>query len=86
MVLGLLGITAIPATIGIAEATKQDHEDPDEEAERDRECHLCVFCGAESPKSKQVHGKYIVLRDSKVSFSPPISSLDSSPRCAAPQD
>lgn len=65
MVLGLLALAAIPTTIGTTEAINQKKR-VDREAKRDAKFTLDVYCDAKSRKRTQVHGKNIVLKDSKV--------------------
>lgn len=68
MVLDLLALTAIPVTVGAAEAVRQQ-ELLDEEAESDSRqapFYLDVYCDAKSSKRDEVHDAIVVLRNGKV--------------------
>lgn len=68
MVLGLMTLVGIPTTIGVWQGVSQSRKqpDPEEDARRSKECHLKVFCDSEQPESSEIHEKYVVLRDNKV--------------------
>ncbi|KAI4265826.1 MAG: hypothetical protein L6R38_009157 [Xanthoria sp. 2 TBL-2021] len=90
MVFGLLALTAIPTTIGVAEsisATKKKDDDNEEqdptvasttEAQRMRKFRLQCYCDAPSSKAKEIDGGTVILRDDKLwvqpSSSPPSSA------------
>ncbi|CAL8583542.1 hypothetical protein XPA_009163 [Xanthoria parietina] len=77
MVFGLLALTAIPTTIGVAEsisATKKKDDDDEEqdptvasttEAQRMRKFRLQCYCDAPSSKAKEIDGGTVFLRDDK---------------------
>ncbi|KAF2471040.1 uncharacterized protein BDR25DRAFT_342814 [Lindgomyces ingoldianus] len=67
MVLDLLTLTAIPTTVGGAEAVHQQRLlDEDAESEdRKAPFHLHVYCDAQSKKRDEVHDSIVVLRDHK---------------------
>ena len=69
MVLGLLGVigvsTAIPTTVGVGEGVSQ-HTKEQESEKRTDESNMSIFCGQESRKQSDVHGKWLVLRNNKV--------------------
>ena len=91
MVFGLLALTALPTTIGVAEsisATKKKDNDNEEqdptvasttEAQRMRKFHLQCYCDAPSSKAKEIDGGTVILRDDKVSPLRPVSVFVSSP-------
>lgn len=68
MVLGLLTITSIPTVIGVAEGVSNRNQKKDEEEEKRRmaKFNLDVYCEAKSSKTKDVHGRRVVVRDEKV--------------------
>ena len=68
MVIGLLALTAIPTTIGVAEGVSQQQSknDQDDDDSRMAKFHLDVYCEARSKRTKEIHGKRLVLRDMKV--------------------
>ena len=71
MVLGLIGlltITAIPVVTGVAEGVSEQKKANAEASNETRQTkfHIDIFCGANSAKRGQVHGKIVVLRNDKV--------------------
>ena len=68
MVFGLLGLAAIPTTIGVAEGVSEGRKekDPALEEERMRKFRLECFCEANIPKAKEIGGGIVVLRGEKV--------------------
>lgn len=68
MVLDLFTLTAIPTTVGAAEAVHQQSElDAEAESpERRKPFHLTVFCDAQSKKRDEVDNAVIILKDGKV--------------------
>lgn len=68
MVLGLLALAAIPTTIGVAEgvAEQRRKNDHDDNASRLAKFHLDIYCDARSRRSKEIHGRRVVLRNNKV--------------------
>ncbi|KAL8732966.1 MAG: hypothetical protein Q9166_002364 [cf. Caloplaca sp. 2 TL-2023] len=89
MVFGLLALTAIPTTIGVAEsisATKKKDDDNEEqdpfvasttEGQRMRRFRLQCYCDAHSSKAKEIDGGTVVLRDDKLWIQPASSSSSS---------
>lgn len=78
MIFGLLGIAAIPTTIGVAEGISEGRkeEDPATEEERMRKFRLECFCDANSRKAKEIDGGYVVLKGEKLYIEPPTSSTN----------
>ncbi|KAL8976997.1 MAG: hypothetical protein Q9205_007119, partial [Flavoplaca limonia] len=81
MVFGLLALTALPTTIGVAESIsatkkKDDNEEQDPtvasttEAQRMRKFHLQCYCDAQSSKAKEIDGGTVFLRDDKLWIQP----------------
>jgi hypothetical protein len=66
--IGLLTLTAIPTTIGVAEGVSHQKQENAAKADENRmsEFHLNAYCENRSSRAKDVHGKRIVLRDGKV--------------------
>lgn len=66
--IGLLTLTAIPTTIGVAEGVSQQKQQNAAKADENRmsEFHLNAYCETKSSRAKDLHGKRIVLRDGKV--------------------
>ncbi|KAL8778728.1 MAG: hypothetical protein Q9213_007281 [Squamulea squamosa] len=89
MVFGLLALTAIPTTIGVAEsisATKKQDDDNEEqdpivasttEAQRMRKFRLQCYCDASSSKAKEVDGGTVILQDDKLWVQPSSSPTSS---------
>ena len=78
MVFGLLGLAAIPTTIGVAEGVSEGRkeQDPALEDERMRKFRLECFCEANGGKAKEVDGGAIVLRGEKVYIVPRDAKAD----------
>ena len=78
MVFGLLGLAAIPTTIGVAEGVSEGRKekDPALEEERMRKFRLECFCEANSPKAKEIGGGIVVLRGEKVYVVPRDAEAD----------
>ena len=72
MVFGLLGLTAIPTTIGVAEGVSEGRKekDPALEEERMRKFRLECFCEANGRKAKEIDGGIVVLRGEKLYIVP----------------
>lgn len=54
--------------LGTQEAIRQSQAKERREKHRARRCNLIVGCVRTSNRSKEINGKKIVLRDSKVTF------------------
>ena len=82
MVLGLLALTAIPTTIGVAEGVNAENRENDREksseAEQMRKFNLLCYCEPNSPKAKALNGGKIVLQNNKL-YIEPQSSLHGHP-------
>ena len=78
MVFGLLGLAAIPTTIGVAEGVSEGRKekDPALEGERMRKFRLECFCEANSRKAKEIDGGIVVLRGEKVYILPRDAKTD----------
>ena len=72
MVFGLLGLAAIPTTIGVAEGVSEGRKekDPALEEERMRKFRLECFCEANGRKAKEIDGGIVVLRGEKLYILP----------------
>ena len=72
MIFGLLGLAAIPTTIGVAEGVSEGRKekDPALEEERMRKFRLECFCEANGPKTKEIDGGIVVLRQEKLYIVP----------------
>ena len=85
MVLGILTITAIPVTVGVAEGVhhqRKANEEVGDDASRMAKFNLEAYCDVDDGDDntggggrrrrlvEQLNGKNVVLRDGKVSFSP----------------
>ena len=71
MVLGLVGllaITSIPLVTGVAEgiSAQRNREEQIVDEERMAKFYIDVYCDANSSKTKNIHGKRLVLRDDRV--------------------
>jgi len=79
MVLGLLtAIAACPAIVGTTEAIRQGQRNNAKERHRGRKSNLVVSCSDPSPRSREINGGSIVLRDKKLW----VTTV--SPACASP--
>ena len=78
MVFGLLGLAAIPTTIGVAEGVSEGRKekDPALEEERMRKFRLECFCEANGPKAKEINGGNVVLKEEKVYIVPRDAKAD----------
>ena len=78
MVFGLLGLAAIPTTIGVAEGISEGRKekDPALEEERMRKFRLECFCEANSRKAKDLDGGHVVLKGEKLYIVPRSSDTD----------
>ena len=78
MVFGLLGLAAIPTTIGVAEGVLEGkkEKDPALEEERMRKFRLECFCEANSRKAKEIGGGTVILRGEKVYIVPRDAKTD----------
>lgn len=78
MIFDLLGIAAIPTTIGVAEGISEGRkeEDPATEEERMRKFRLECFCEANSRKAKEIDGGHVVLKGGKLYILPRKSSTN----------
>ncbi|KAI9752332.1 MAG: hypothetical protein M4579_005675, partial [Chaenotheca gracillima] len=67
MVLGLItAIAACPAIVGTTEAVRQGQKSNAKEKHRGRKSNLIVSCASASPRSKDIDGSTVVLRDQKL--------------------
>lgn len=63
----ILALTIAPALLGTQEAIRQSQSKNKREEHRSRRCNLAVSCVKQSIRSRDVHGKLVVLKDNKVS-------------------
>lgn len=68
MVIGLLGITAIPTVVGVSLGISEDRKQKArmEDERRMAKFYMDISCDGGSQKAKSLDGKRIVLRDNKV--------------------
>ena len=68
MVIGLLTLAAIPVVTGVAEGVSHQRSalERKEDDRRMKKFYMDVYCEAKSAKTKNVHGRRVVLRDGKV--------------------
>ena len=64
----LIAITVCPAMLGTQEAIRQSQSKNKREEHRSRRCNLVVSCVKPSIRSRDINGKLVVLRDTKVSL------------------
>jgi hypothetical protein len=64
----LLALTICPAMLGTQEAIRQSQSKNKREEHRARRCNLIVSCVKPSIRSRDINGKLIVLKDSKVKW------------------
>ena len=78
MVFGLLGLAAIPTTVGVAEGISEGRKekDPALEEERMRKFRLECFCEANSRKAKEINGGTVALKGEKLYIVPRESTTD----------
>ncbi|KAH9890179.1 hypothetical protein F4778DRAFT_752888 [Xylariomycetidae sp. FL2044] len=74
----LLALTICPAMLGTQEAIRQSQSKTKREEHRSRRCNLVVSCVKPSIRSRDIHGKLVVLRDNKlyVTTGPPMPEDD----------
>ena len=72
MVLGLLILTSIPTVTGVAQAYsgQKEHKKRAEDAKRMTKFHIDIHCDSTSPRTKELRGHRIVLKDGKVWVGP----------------
>lgn len=72
MVIGLLILTAIPTVTGVAQAIsgQKTQKEREKDAKRMKKFHIDVHCEAQSSRTKEIHGKRLVLRDDRVWIGP----------------
>lgn len=68
MVIGLLLLTAIPTTTGVAFATSEQRKANQrrEDARRMAKFHIDVECDGDTDDDRDVHGRRLVVRNDKV--------------------
>ena len=71
-VVGLLILTAIPTVTGIGQAVhgQKEHVQREKDARRMQKFYIDVFCEAQSSRTREIHGKRLVLRDDRVWIGP----------------
>ncbi|KAI1769267.1 hypothetical protein GGR53DRAFT_517232 [Hypoxylon sp. FL1150] len=62
----LLALTIAPALLGTQEAIRQSQSKNKREEHRSRRCNLAVSCVKQSIRSRDIHGKLVVLKDNKL--------------------
>ncbi|KAI1777206.1 hypothetical protein F4818DRAFT_340890 [Hypoxylon cercidicola] len=62
----ILALTIAPALLGTQEAIRQSQSKSKREEHRSRRCNLTVSCVKQSIRSRDVHGKLVVLKDNKL--------------------
>ncbi|KAI2628477.1 hypothetical protein GGR54DRAFT_587327 [Hypoxylon sp. NC1633] len=62
----LLALTIAPALLGTQEAIRQSQSKNKREEHRARRCNLAVSCVKQSIRSRDIHGKLVVLKDNKL--------------------
>ncbi|KAI6081756.1 hypothetical protein F4821DRAFT_18475 [Hypoxylon rubiginosum] len=62
----ILALTIAPALLGTQEAIRQSQSKNKREEHRSRRCNLAVSCVKQSIRSRDVHGKLVVLKDNKL--------------------
>lgn len=72
MVIGLLIVTAIPTVTGIAQAVhaQRNREERLKDEKRMKKFNIDVSCEVESSRTKELHGKRLVLKDDRVWIGP----------------
>ena len=73
MVIGLLILTAIPTTAGVAQAiSAQRNRDKEEKDERRmKKFHIDIRCAGDSKQAKALHGCRVVLKADRLWAGPP---------------
>lgn len=68
MVIGLLTLTAIPTTTGVAFGTSEQRKanQRKEDARRMVKFHIDARCDGDTDDDRTVHGRRVVVRDNKV--------------------
>ncbi|GAP90772.1 hypothetical protein SAMD00023353_4700210 [Rosellinia necatrix] len=62
----LLALTICPALLGTQEAIRQSQSKTKREEHRARRCNLVVSCVKQSIRSRDIHGRLVVLKDNKL--------------------
>ena len=72
MVIGLLILTSIPTVTGVAQAmsAQKTKEQREKDEKRMKKFHIDVSCEANSPRTKDVHGHRVVLKNDRVWIGP----------------
>lgn len=72
MVIGLLALTAIPTTTGVAFATSEQRKanQRKEDARRMLKFNIDAECDGDTDDDRDVHGRRVVVRDNKVRTTP----------------
>jgi hypothetical protein len=72
MVIGLLILTAIPTVTGVAQAisAQKTREERQKDERRMKKFNIDVHCNAESPYTKDIHDRRVVLRDDRLWIGP----------------
>lgn len=71
----LLALTICPAMLSSQEAIRQSQSKSRREEHRARRCNLVVSCVRRSIRSRDINNKLVVLRDNKVRFSSPMTTI-----------
>ncbi|KAI1099986.1 hypothetical protein F4804DRAFT_336710 [Jackrogersella minutella] len=72
----ILALTIAPALLGTQEAIRQSQSKSKREEHRARRCNLIVSCVKQSIRSRDIHGKLVVLKDNKLYITTDGSSAD----------
>ncbi|KAI5861466.1 hypothetical protein GGS23DRAFT_576919 [Durotheca rogersii] len=72
----LLAITICPALLGTQEAIRQSQSKSKREEHRSRRCNLVVSCVKQSIRSRDIHGKLVVLKDNKLYITTSVPSTE----------
>lgn len=80
MVIGLFIITAIPTVTGISQAysAQKTAEEREKDKKRMAKFHIDLVCDAHKPRSKELNGRRVVLKDDLVCVGAP-DALNPSP-------
>jgi len=73
MVIGLLILTAIPVTTGVAQgvAAQRDQNQRKKDETRMQKFYIDIFCDVPSSRINEIHGGRIVLQDERLWIGPP---------------
>ncbi|KAI0173462.1 hypothetical protein GGR52DRAFT_580102 [Hypoxylon sp. FL1284] len=79
----LLALTIAPALLGTQEAIRQSQSKNKREEHRSRRCNLAVSCVKQSIRSRDIHGRLVVLKDNKLYLSTGASVSEDVPATTA---